>query len=63
MIAVAEATNVEPNDLDVLNDYIDGDALDAVLTESPAGIDVTFRYGTVTVTVSSGGRILVETGT
>jgi len=59
-VAVAEATDTEPNELDVLNDYIDGDALDAVLTGSPAGVDVTFRYAGVTVSVSSGGRILIE---
>ncbi|MDR9431904.1 MAG: HalOD1 output domain-containing protein [Natronomonas sp.] len=60
VVGVVEAMNTDPNDLDVLNDYVDSDALDALLTGSPLGVDVTFDCDDVTVSVSAGGSVLME---
>ncbi|QZY04453.1 HalOD1 output domain-containing protein [Halobaculum roseum] len=60
VVAVAEATGVEADQLPVLNEYVDGDALDTLLRQSNAGVEVSFEYDTVTVRASSDGRLDVE---
>ncbi|MFC7137892.1 HalOD1 output domain-containing protein [Halobaculum litoreum] len=60
VVAVAEATDREPEALPVLNDYVDGDALDTLLTESPGDAEVSFTYGEATVRVSADGPIVVD---
>ncbi|QZP39693.1 HalOD1 output domain-containing protein [Halobaculum magnesiiphilum] len=60
VVAVAEAIGVEADQLPVLNEYVDGDALDTLLRRSNAGVEVSFEYDTVTVRASSDGRLDVE---
>lgn len=59
-IAVAETLGVDQDDLPVLNEYVDGDALDTLLRASDSGVEVSFAYDTVEVRASSDGQLVVE---
>ncbi|MFC6784639.1 HalOD1 output domain-containing protein [Halobaculum halobium] len=59
VVAVAEAIDVDTDQLPVLNEYVDGDALDTLLRESDAGVEVSFAYDSVTVRASSDGELVV----
>ncbi len=61
VVAVAEATGRDSTELQVLNESIDGDALDALLTDSPKQVEVSFEYAGATVRLSSDGTLVVET--
>jgi len=59
--AVAEATGRDQMDLERLQAYVDGDALDALLTEGTASdVSVTFTYGDVEVRVTARGDVDVR---
>ncbi|UIP01520.1 hypothetical protein Hbl1158_15400 (plasmid) [Halobaculum sp. CBA1158] len=60
VVAVADATGRDQTELDVLNESVDGDALDALVTESASSVDVTFEYAGVDVRVSSDGWLELE---
>lgn len=60
VVAVAEATGTDQAELGVLNDYIDGDALDALIADSPRPVEVTFEYDGMEVYVSSEGELTVD---
>ena len=60
--AVARATGRSPLDLPVIQDVIDTDALDALVTHSTDGTTrISFTYGGVDVVVDSAGGISVWT--
>lgn len=61
VVAVAEATGREQRALPVLNEYVDGDALDSLLTDSTNSVEFSFRYGTAMVHVSGDGSLQIET--
>lgn len=59
--AVSNFVAREPVDLPVLNDAVDPDALDSLLTPTTVrGVEVTFDYAGITVTVDNRGRITLE---
>ncbi|MFC7068820.1 HalOD1 output domain-containing protein [Halobaculum lipolyticum] len=60
VLAVSEAVGRDPETLPVLNDRIDGDALDTVIAESGGDVEVSFSYAGTIVRVSSGGAVVVE---
>lgn len=60
VIAVSEAVGRDPETLPVLNDRIDGDALDTVIAESTGDVEVSFSYADTVVHVSSVGAVVVE---
>ena len=60
VVAVANATGADQRELAVLNDHIDGDALDALVTDSPSTVEVSFDYDGVGVTVSADGTIDID---
>ena len=53
---IADRVDVDPIDLPVLSDYIDPDALEAVL-ESASDVRVTFQYDTHRITVDGDGNV------
>jgi len=58
--AVALATGRDPLDLPILEDVLDTDALDVLVTHSAAATTrVSFTYGGVDVVVDSAGGIVV----
>ena len=60
--AVATATDREQQELDVLYDYIDPDALDRIFEDaSGTNVEVTFTFEGTQVAVRSGGAVFVET--
>ncbi|WP_435064422.1 HalOD1 output domain-containing protein [Halobaculum sp. EA56] len=61
VVAVAEATGRDEQSTPVLNDYIDGDALDALVSGSSNRVEISFTYDDATVHVSGSGRLVVET--
>lgn len=62
--AAAAATGREPTDMPELYEYIDGDALDKLVTRKGAAaersVELSFGYGDVDVWLDSNGQILVE---
>jgi len=59
--AVAAATDRDVEELALLDDYVDGDALDALLLGSASSsLTVTFDYGDVAVSVRADGQIDVH---
>ena len=60
VVTVAETLGVEEDRLPVLNEYVDGDALDTLLRQSDSGVEVSFTYDTVEVRASSDGQLVVE---
>lgn len=60
VVTVAETLGVEEDQLPVLNEYVDGDALDTLLRQSESGVEVSFTYDTVEVRASSDGQLAVE---
>jgi len=60
VVAVAETLGVDEDQLPVLNEYVDGDALDTLLRQSESGVAVSFTYDTVEVRASSDGQLAVE---
>ena len=57
--AVAEATGKGVHELDPIQDYVDGDALETLLTDGSTDVTTTFVYDGVTVQVHSDGSIAV----
>jgi len=57
--AVAEATDQPPSDLEPLQEHIDGDALERLLTESSAPLTLSFVYEAVHIRVSTDNTISV----
>ncbi|MXR40353.1 hypothetical protein GRX01_03150 [Halobaculum sp. WSA2] len=60
VVTVAETLDVEEDQLPVLNEYVDGDALDTLLRQPDSKVDLSFTYDAVEVRVSSDGRLAVE---
>ncbi len=60
VVAVAEHEDVQEDELPVLNEYVDGDALDAVLCGSRSDVEVTFGYDSVDVEIFGDGTLVVE---
>ncbi|WP_123537847.1 HalOD1 output domain-containing protein [Halosimplex salinum] len=60
--AVAAATETEPTEMPPLARSVDPDALDTLFASADGPIDLSFRYGGVTVTLECGGVIVVESG-
>ncbi|MBV0924464.1 hypothetical protein KTS45_09660 [Halomicroarcula limicola] len=60
--AVAAETDRAANELPPLNEYVEADALNALLTRSGRGTDVqvSFTYEHVRVTVDSSGYLFVQ---
>lgn len=61
VVAVADATETDQSELPVFNEAIDGDALDTLLTNTDASVDITFEYADVTVYLSSTGTLAIKT--
>lgn len=63
-IAIAEATGREPTDGPALDEYVDTDALDAlVMGDTPrlgGPIHVSFSYDGMSIVVDSNGRITIR---
>jgi len=59
--AVAAATGREPTDLPPLQETLDGDALDVLLTGASGPLHLSFSYVNVSITIASDGRIEVVT--
>lgn len=58
--AVSDATGVNETDLATLHEWVDTDALDAILTHgSSDGVTVSFEYDGVVVRITSAGTIEV----
>lgn len=60
VVAVADAIGVQQTELPVLNDTVDGDALDMLLEHTDEPVDVTFEYADATVYISSTGTLAVK---
>lgn len=61
--AIAETTDADPTSGPPIYEYVDTDALDALLTESNGEIDsitVSFAYEGHTVVVNGSGQVVVE---
>lgn len=59
--AVAAATEVGVHELPPIQEFVDGDALNALLTTSSTCVRTMFTYGGATVRAGSDGRIEVWT--
>lgn len=57
--AVATATDRDPTDLHPLYDYLDGDALDALLSAADTALTISFTYDDAWVDVSATGSLTV----
>jgi len=57
---VAAADGVDPTDLPPLDDRVDADALDQLLTDAAADVTVEFEYAGYTVVARSGGAVDVR---
>jgi hypothetical protein len=57
--AVAQATGRDQTDLHALYDYLDGDALDALLGAADTALTVSFTYDDAWVDISATGSLTV----
>ena len=59
--AVAAATGRQTSELDPIQEYVDGDALETLLTKASTTVNVSFVYDEAQVRASSDGSINVWT--